>query len=276
MEWLEALPGGAAWTKEELLAAREIRLRPGQPVWALLPEGARWGQTPLTPEDVARAARALSAHSIAARQKELAAGFLPLPGGHRLGVCGAAGPEGIREITSLCLRLAHEVKGAGNNVFPLIRGKSALIVGPPGSGKTTLLRDLIRLYGEAGCQVGVADERGEIAACRDGAPQLDVGPCADVVTGMSRSRAVTLLIRAMAPQVIATDELGGPEDARAVLEAVRCGAWVLATAHGRSKADMLRRPGLDALLRGGAFGRLVILEAVGRPPRVTAADGGEE
>lgn len=276
MDWLEALPGKAGWTKEEMRRAREIRLRPGQPLWMLLPEGVRRGEVPLTPDDVMGAARALSAHSIAARQKELAAGFLPLPGGHRLGVCGAAGPEGLRDISSLCLRLAHEVKGAAGGVFPLIRGRSVLIVGPAGAGKTTLLRDLIRLHGEAGYQVGIADERGEIAACRDGAPQLDVGPSADVATGMSRSGAVTLLVRAMAPQVIATDELGGPEDARAVLEAIRCGASVLATAHGRSGADVSRRPGLDALLRQGAFDRLLILEAAGKPPRLTAADGREE
>ena len=265
------LPGGAEFTKEEAESAREVRLRPGQRTWALLPEGGISRGPLLTPAMITQTARALSAHSLAARQEELAAGYLPLPGGHRLGVCGVMGRKGLEEITSLCLRLAHQVKGVGRALFPGIAHRNTLIIGPPGAGKTTLLRDLIRLYGEHGVQVGVADERGEIAACRDGTPQLDVGPAADVAGGRDKASAMILLIRAMAPQVIATDELGGPRDAWAVQAAIRCGVTVLATAHGRSRADVRKRLGpLD-----GAFERLVILEKIGQPPRVEALDGGE-
>ncbi|MBR5428916.1 MAG: stage III sporulation protein AA, partial [Firmicutes bacterium] len=124
----------------------------------------------------------------------------------------------------------------------------------------------------AGVQVGVADERGEIAACSQGAPQLDVGPGADVVTGLAKARAIPLLVRAMGPQLIATDELDGLRDCAAVRRAMGCGVTVLATAHGRSRTDARSRLGsLDK-----AFERLVILEAVGKPPRVDASDGGEE
>lgn len=271
MDWLAMLPGGGAgFTKEEAERAREIRLRPGQRMWALLPDGCRWLGPVLTPEMIAQTARALSGHSLAARQGELAAGFLPLPGGHRLGVCGVMGKEGLKEISSLCLRLAHQIKGVGREVFPRIAHCHTLIVGPPGAGKTTLLRDLIRLYGENGVQVGVADERGEIAACREGAPQLDVGPAADVAAGLEKGAAMLLLIRAMAPQVVATDELGGARDARAVREAVQCGVTVLATAHGRSWEDARRLFG-----EAGPFERLVILEQPGRPPRVEVLSGEE-
>lgn len=268
MDWQLIIPAAGELAGVDLRQAREVRLRPGQPVTAWLPEGIWRGTHPLTPEEITRAAQALSGHALAARRTDAAAGFLPLAGGHRLGVCGCMGPEGLREITSLCVRIAHEIKGAGAELFPLLRGKNTLIIGAPGTGKTTLLRDLIRLYSQGGTQVGVADERGEIAACRGGAPQLDVGPMCDVVTGLEKAAALRLLIRAMAPQVVATDELGGPRDAQAVLEALRCGAVVLAAAHGTGIKEIQKRPGMETLFATGAFQRAVVLRGIGQPPEI--------
>ena len=150
-----------------------------------------------------------------------------------------------------------------------------MIVGPPGAGKTTLLRDCIRLYSLSGVPVGVADERGEIAACRDGMPQLDVGPMTDVVTGMEKAAALRLLVRSMAPRVAAVDEIGGEEDAAALREALRCGITVLATIHGRSLADIRRRRGMETLLELGGFERAVCLAAPGTVSKVLCWNGEE-
>ncbi|MBQ9263892.1 MAG: stage III sporulation protein AB [Clostridia bacterium] len=266
MDWQLIVPGAAELRTTDLRPAREVRLRPGQPVTALLPEGLWRGQHILTPADILRAAQALSGHSLAAHQEALSRGFLPLPGGHRLGVCGEMDEKGrLREITSLCVRLCHQCPGAGAGIYQAVRGKSCLIIGPPGSGKTTLLRDLTRLHGLDGYQTAVADERGEIAACRDGQPLLDVGPQCDVVTGLDKARALPLLIRSMAPQVIATDELGGPGDAAALGEAAQCGVRVLATLHGRS-VDDVRWRGMDGLLP--LFDVFVLLTAPEKAPQV--------
>ncbi len=275
MDWHLIVPGAPETRNVDLTQAREVRLRPGQPIWALMPEGAWQGTHRLTPEEVFQAAQALSGHGLAAHQRELRSGFLPLPGGHRLGVCGVMGPKGMREITSLCVRLAHEVKDAGAGVFPRIQGFSALIIGPPGAGKTTLLRDFVRLYSMAGTPVGVADERGEIAACREGMPQLDVGPMTDVVTGLDKGAALRLLVRSMAPGVAAVDEIAGEEDAAALGEALRCGVSALATIHGRSLADIRQRRGMEKLLGPGAFERAVCLTAPGEKPRVLSWNGEE-
>lgn len=267
MDWMKVLPPGQ-WGNMDFDQAWEIRMRPGHPLLALFPWGSRQGDRPLSPEEIETAAQALSGHALAAHGEQLAQGFLPLPGGHRLGVAGEMGPCGVRRIHSLCLRIAHEMMGCGEAIFPHIAGKHTLIIGPPGSGKTTLLRDLIRLYAHAGWQTGVSDERGEIAACRDGAPQLDVGPMTDVVSGLEKGRALMLLIRAMAPQVLAADELGGREDGAAVMEAIRCGAILLCTAHGRDSRDIARRPGLEGLLAQGAFEKKVLLSRPGEQPRL--------
>lgn len=270
MDWKRVIPA-AGEEAVDLDEAREIRLRPGQPLQAVFPWGLWQGKRPLDPAQISLAAQALSGHALAARSGELARGFLPLPGGHRLGVAGIMGENGLREITSLCLRIAHEAPGCGEEIFPRIRGFHSLLIGPPGSGKTTLLRDLIRLYALSGFQVGVADERGEIAACQGGVPGLDVGPMTDVITGMEKEKAVPLLIRTLSPQVIAVDELGDPRDAGAILEAIRCGALVLATVHGTSKNSVSRRPGMEALFRG-AFEKTVLLTGVGQPLSIGEED----
>ena len=272
MDWKAVVPGEKNWAQVDFSQAREVRLRPGYPAAVLLRKEVWRGEHALRPEEVAQAAQALSGWSLAARQKELANGFLPLPGGHRLGVCGVMGEGGMLEITSLCVRLAHEIKGAAEKVFPGVRGRSALILGPPGSGKTTLLRDLIRLYSESGMNVGVADERGEIAACRDGQAQLDVGEMTDVITLMEKPRALRLLVRSMAPQVLAADEIGGCEDMEALLDARRCGVIVLATAHSGSLAEARERKGMDGLLAPGAFDCAVVLEGPGLPPKIVSLE----
>lgn len=272
MDWRLIVPGETGWDAVKWSEAREVRLRPGQGAAVTLGDRIWQGEYRLSPRDVLQAAQALTGYALAARQEELSRGFVPLAGGHRLGICGVMGPKGFREITSLCVRLAHEIKGVGKDVFLLLQDASVLIIGPPGAGKTTLLRDVIRLFSLDGIQVGVADERGEIAGCRDGIPQLDVGPNTDVITGMDKAKALLLLIRAMAPQVVATDEIGGPEDAAAIMEAARCGVRVIATVHGKSVQEVRRRQGMEALFQQGAFQKTVVLTAPGSPPVIGEAE----
>ena len=264
MDWKKVLPLGEV--DADFSQAREIRLRPGQRMCACFPWGLWQGDHPLSPEEIRCAAQALSGHALAARREEMARGYLPLPGGHRLGIAGVMGEGGLKEISSLCLRIAHEVKGCGEEIFPRIKGRHTLIIGPPGTGKTTLLRDLIRLYSLSGFQTGVSDERGEIAGAEGGQYHLDVGPNTDVVTGMEKEKAVQLLVRGMAPQVIAVDELGGAGDGAALMDAARCGAVVLATVHGRDRKSASGRLGMQ--LARGIFEKAVILEKIGQSPKV--------
>jgi stage III sporulation protein AA len=73
----------------------------------------------------------------------------------------------------------------------------------------------------------------------------------------------------MAPGCLVTDELGGEEDALAVLEAVRCGVPVLTSVHGQSLNQALERPALNTLMREKVFGLYVLLDR-NTPGRITA------
>ena len=49
-----------------------------------------------------------------------------------------------------------------------------------------------------------------------GIPQNDVGIRTDVVENISKSKGMKMLIRSMAPEVIACDEIGSKEDVEAI------------------------------------------------------------
>lgn len=82
--------------------------------------------------------------------------------------------KNIQYISSLNIRIAHEVIGCADELIPYITKNKkvchTLIISPPRCGKTTLLRDLIRQISDGneyvkGCSVGVVDERSEIGGC---------------------------------------------------------------------------------------------------------------
>ena len=135
-----------------------------------------------------------------------------------------------------------------------------LIVGLPGMGKTTLLRDSLRRLSEAGRRVCVVDERSEIAAMCDGLPQLEVGPCTDVLDGCGKEAGLRWLLRSLSPEVLVTDELSDTLDAQAALEAIRSGVSMLATVHGRDLDSVCGRNTLYPLIRDRAFERYAVLD----------------
>ncbi len=275
------LPGAL---KEELGAPVkdliELRIRAGRPVQLIGRsfEEFRGGRTGASL--VLETAQALAGHSLYAREEELREGYFTIEGGCRVGVCGRmTAEEGrIQHLThagSVCVRIAREVKGAADGVREALYGpdgpRSALVVSAPGMGKTTLLRDAARQLSEGtggrrGVRVGIADERGELAGCSMGVPTLDVGPRTDVMDGCPKRTGMRLLVRAMSPEVIVTDELGHPEDAAAVQDALRCGVKVIASVHAADEREAERRIGRGLY---ELFERVIVLSgSIGRVDRV--------
>lgn len=242
---------------------REVRVRADRPtVFCTM---NRTVALPWQPDQrqVETLAEALSEHSLYARSEETRQGYVTLRGGHRMGLCGRVTQQGLKDIASLCIRIAGQWPGCAKGLLP--HAENLLIIGPPGSGKTTLLRDLARLISSArqARQVALIDERGELAACVHGVPQLDVGEGCDVLDGAPKPQAVAWLVRSMAPQVIITDELAGAEDAAALLDAIACGATVIASCHGVNLSEVANRPAMAALMARRAFHNYALLHPEG-------------
>ena len=249
---------------------REIRVRANRPTAFIT--ASRTALLSWQPDlrQVETLAETLSGHSLYARADETGQGYVTLRGGHRMGLCGhVSGSGALTDIGSLCIRIAGQWPGCADTLLPLCReggmAQSLLLIGPPGSGKTTLLRDLARQLssGSWALQTAVIDERGELAASVHGMPQLDIGCTADVLDGLSKPEAVAWLIRSMAPQLLVTDELSGPEDASAVLDAMACGAAVLTSVHGTGLREVAARPALAGLMARRVFAYYVVLSGEG-------------
>ncbi len=249
---------------------REIRIRADRPT--VFVTATRTAALPWKPgqHQLEALVEALSEHSLYARAGETGQGYLTLRGGHRMGLCGRVIKTDVQsvlsDIGSVCIRIAGEWPGAADALMSRVRDfPSVLVIGAPGSGKTTMLRDLARQLstGRTARQVAIVDERSELAACVSGVPQLDVGESTDVLDGLPKRDALPWLIRAMSPQVIVTDELAGPDDASAVLDAVACGAFVCASVHGSSLQDVASRPALAALMSRRVFGLYAVLSPEG-------------
>ena len=183
-----------------------------------------------------------------AYEAQIKKGYLTLRNGHRAGLCGETvltkdEVTGLKYISSVNLRIAHQLKNIAKPVLPYLyqrgRVKNILILSPPGGGKTTLLRDMVRLISEGndwgeGKNLSLIDERKEIAACYQGIPQLEVGRRTDIMDGCPKKEGMKMVLRTMSPQIIAVDELGGEEEVKLVRQIVRCGASIIATAHADS------------------------------------------
>lgn len=128
------------------------------------------------------------------------------------------------------------------------------------------MRDLVRKISTGiekidfkGINVGIADERGEIAAMYKGTPQNDVGIRTDVLDNIPKAIGMTMLIRSMSPKVIVADEIGKAEEISAINYAVCSGIKGIFTAHGASLEEISINPNLKTLLNLHVFERIIFL-----------------
>lgn len=232
----------------------EIRLRAGRRAAAVTADGRSYPCSErLTAADINDCFQELCRYSVHSFSREIAEGYITLPGGHRAGFCGTAVMkdgrlETLRDISSIDLRLAREVHGCAAELHRAAFSGGAvslLLCGRPMSGKTTLLRDLARILGTSR-RVALIDSRSELAAANGGAPMLDVGENTDVLSGYPKREGIMTALRVLSPEYIICDEIGG--DADAVAECMHCGVKLIATAHGGSMDELRRRPDTAGLL----------------------------
>lgn len=248
----------------------EVRLRAGQMPMVVLngEELPLPADGPVSERELSLTLEVATRASTHTALEQLRQGYFTLRGGHRVGLCGTAVTEdgrvkSFRHLSSLNIRIAHVVSGCGEEVLTRLRAggsfPNTLILAPPGGGKTTLLRDLVRLLSNGGTRVGLADERGEVAALWEGVPQFDVGEHTDVLEGCPKAVGLMLLLRGMNPQILACDEVTDPADCAALERCSNSGVGLLATLHARKVEDLAQKPLYRALLARGLFHRAVVI-----------------
>jgi len=212
-------------------------------------------------------------YSVYAYDEEIRQGYLTLPGGHRVGLAGQVVYDEncirtIKYIHFMNIRIAHEIKLVSEKVLPYLYkdGKflNTLIISPPGCGKTTLLRDIVRQVSDgnkygSGITVGLVDERSEIAGMYQGIPQNDIGMRTDVLDACPKVWGMMLLIRSLAPKMIAVDELGSDEDIKAMELVMHCGSQILATIHGENINSVRTKKFMSGILNEKVFDRYIVL-----------------
>ena len=111
----------------------------------------------------------------------------------------------------------------------------------------------------SGINVGLVDERGEIAAMYKGISQNDIGLRTDVLDNIPKAIGMRMLIRSMAPKVISADEIGNNNEIELINYAICSGIKGVFTAHGSSLEEISINPTLKELLNLHIFERIVFL-----------------
>ena len=219
----------------------------------------------------------LARRSLHTYQDMIAKGFLPLKGGCKAGIGGRAVVKNgavysVSSFNSVNIRVSREFYGCSEELVKAVGDcRSFLIIGQPLSGKTTLLRDLCRYY--SGKQsinplkTVVVDERDEIASLSFGCGAY-IGEHTDVLTLYPKAVGMEIAVRTLSPDIIVLDEIGGDDESKVMLNSMNSGVDFIATAHGSSFEDVMRRPNIKTLINAGAFEKVVVLEGKNAPCKV--------
>ena len=257
---------------------QEIRLRINYPIILLYNNSERiLNDVVISQANIRETMEYVSNYSLYAYEEEIKNGFITISGGHRIGISGKTiieknSVKTIKYVSSINVRLSHQIKGCADKIVAFIhengRAQHTLIISPPGCGKTTLLRDLIRQLSDGnkglgiqGRTVGVVDERSEIGACYLGVPQNDLGKRTDILDCCPKDSGMIMLIRSMAPDIIAIDEIGKESDVDSIEYIINCGCTVIGTVHGNSIEDVKMKPVMQRLMQNKIFKRFIVLSA---------------
>ncbi len=192
-------------------------------------------------EDVDFIIKKVTEFSVYAHNSKLKQGYLTAKGGIRIGVAGECVFENnvnltIKNISSLNIRIPHEIKGCADILFNKIIQDNlniynTIIIAPPFYGKTTMLKDIIRKLNNGNFgSILVADERGEF--------ENIYGENIDIIKFSNKNYAFSNGIRALSPKIFVCDELSTNEDWISVEQIINSGVKVIASCHSDKLSNL--------------------------------------
>ena len=249
--------------------AEEIRLHAGRVCTVTFGGRNFYTDAEMTEEELSETLSRMCNGSLYAYRDTLCAGYVTLPGGIRVGVCGRAATEngkiiGVGNVSGLVIRLPHTHRVYPDPVLQRLRTMKGLggvlVYSPPGIGKTTFLRAAATAASSPawGWRTVAVDTREELFASLAGR-----GLLLDTLVGYPHDVGIEIAVRNLGAELIVCDEIGTEADAHAILSASNRGVPLLATAHARTLGELLRRPAMAHLHRARVFGAYVGLKRDG-------------
>ncbi len=216
----------------------------------------------LSKEEISEALKRFCRNSVYAYSESLRYGYITFSGGYRIGVAGRAVYEdgaliGVGEVSSLCIRIPHNIKGAGDIAVEVFENmgarKGILVYSRPRVGKTTILRDAsITLSSKKSYCVSLVDTREELSG-----DFIDERCEMDILLGYSKAEGIEIATRTLSPDLIVCDEIGGYDEAEAILSVQSAGVPLLASAHGDSLEEIFSRGAIKILAENRIFGAYI-------------------
>ncbi len=233
------------WAVEKFSNISELRLRRGKNIVVYTIGARNVVQYVCEQEDIDYVLRIATSRSLYAVEESIKHGYISCEGGIRIGLVGEAVLDSgklrsIKNINSLVIRVANSIQSLPQEVLPIIENfDNTLILSPPYLGKTTMLREITRRLSNNGNDILVIDERNELSATINGESNLDMGTNTDIMVGVPKIDCYEGAVRTMSPDIIVTDEIFGEKEVDAILDTVRSGVKVMATAHGNDIDNFL-------------------------------------
>lgn len=253
---------------ENIEKVEEIRIRMGKKVNIKYVDKDIFIDVEITKHDIENILEIACRGSVYSYQNEFVNGFITIENGIRIGITGNVVSENgniinITEVSSLNIRVSRQIDGVSKILDKYIVENdyilNTLIVSMPGKGKTTILKDLIKRISNgkicSSKNIAVVDERMELSANNE----IDLGDKTDVLTNVSKYQGMKMLVRSMAPEVIAVDEIGTKEDVLAIKYMYVSGVKGIFTAHGKSIEDIYLNPILKELIDSMLIERIIFL-----------------